>query len=288
MSRGPKVVHELGRLVEFRLPDLAEPLWRYDYGTRPKPFFHPLCTPAGRCLTNYEPHDHVWHRGLWFTIKFVNGANFWEENEPFGVQTLAAGPSLEHGPAGGVSIETALRWTAGDTPLLHEERIVRYLPLDDESFRIEFDSRLEALGDTTLDRTPFTTWGGYGGLILRGSRNWYDTEILLADGTSTTRPTGQRAAWASLQGKIDGGRASQAGAAMFDHPSNPRAPTPWYGATGTGHYLNAAFLFHEPMSLAEGECLAFRYALLVHDHRWAPERVAAAYEDWLAADGALA
>lgn len=285
MSGVPTLVHELGRFVEYRLPALVDPLWRYDYGTRPKPFFHPLCTPAGRCLTNYEPHDHVWHRGLWFTIKFVNGHNFWEENEPFGVQTIETGPVLESEPSGATAIDTTSLWTAGGAALLSEMRIVRYVPIDDESYLFEFENRLDALCDVTLDRTPFTTWGGYGGLILRGSRNWYDTEIRLSDGTITPRPTGQRAAWASLQGKIDGGRGSHAGVAMFDHPDNPRAPTPWYGATGSGHYLNAAFLFHEPMALAEGERLELRHALVVHDHRWEPDRIAAAYDDWLAADG---
>ena len=31
-----------------------------------------------------------------------------------------------------------------------------------------------------LDRTPFTTWGGYGGLAFRGAGDWTDTRILLA------------------------------------------------------------------------------------------------------------
>ena len=52
-----------------------------DTGGKPKPFFHPLSTPAGHCLSIFEPHDHPWHRGLWFTIKLINGENFSPEQE---------------------------------------------------------------------------------------------------------------------------------------------------------------------------------------------------------------
>jgi hypothetical protein len=59
--------------------------WTYHWDARRKPYVHPLATPAGRVLTRVEPDDHPWHRGLWFTIKYVNGENFWEEDPPYGV-----------------------------------------------------------------------------------------------------------------------------------------------------------------------------------------------------------
>lgn len=277
------VIHNLGEWLELRPPGWTEPLWRYDYGTRPKPFCHPIHTPAGRCLTNYEPHDHVWHRGLWYAIKFVNGHNFWEEREPFGTQELLRGVDLFWGSTGDLICHLELGWfpADADTPLIHERRSLHWLPLDDESYRLDWWTTLQACEDLVLDRTEFTTWGGYGGLCLRGSRNWYDTTILLADGTTTDRPTGQRAPWASLQGKIDGGDRSYAGVALFDHPDNPRAPVPWYGSTGAGHYLNAAFLFHEPLSLPAGELLEVTHALVVHDDLWDRERLQACYEGWV-------
>ena len=45
----------------------------------PKPCFHPLHTAAGRQIAGFQMSDHTWHRGLWFTIKFINKTNFWEE-----------------------------------------------------------------------------------------------------------------------------------------------------------------------------------------------------------------
>src|SRR5687768_15691653 len=67
----------------------------YRWGGLPKPCIHPLVTPAGHRLTGFEMSDHVWHRGLWFTIKFVNGTNFWEEQAAFGVQDSASEPICE-------------------------------------------------------------------------------------------------------------------------------------------------------------------------------------------------
>ena len=50
----------------------------------PRPFLHPVRTPGGAVLTVEAPADHPWHHALWFTIKFVNGENFWEEYDAFG------------------------------------------------------------------------------------------------------------------------------------------------------------------------------------------------------------
>src|SRR6185436_20165510 len=59
--------------------------WRYAFGARKRPYVHPLTTPAGHVLTRNAPDDHPWHHGLWFTIKFVNEENFWEEYDSYGV-----------------------------------------------------------------------------------------------------------------------------------------------------------------------------------------------------------
>ena len=140
-------------------------------------------------------------------------------------------------------------------------------------------------GPLTLDRTPFTTWGGYGGLILRGNRNWGETRLLCPDGSTSDRPAGIPALWCDLSGKLDGGPDQSGGVAIFDHPANPRHPTPWYGTTGSGHYVNAAVLFHEPMQVAAGEALRFRYRVLVHDGIWDVPRLQAAYDAYIGGEG---
>lgn len=274
--------HNIGQSIELVDPARELPLWRYAYGGKPKPYFHPLCTPGGHCLTLFEPHDHVWHRGLWYTFKFINGENFWEEVKPYGIQRTALPPSIAHAADGRIVLRSHLDWLRPDqqTAVFLEERQIGYVPVDDQAYALDFATTLTAQADLTLDRTPFTTWGGYGGLILRGTRNWQETRLLFPDGSTNARPTGIPAPWCDLSGKLDGGLDQTGGVAIFDHPDNPRHPTPWYGTTGPGHYLNAAFLFHEPMSVAKGETLTFRYRVLIHDQIWDVPRLQDAYEEY--------
>jgi hypothetical protein len=274
--------HEVGRQVEWTETAGEPPRWTYVYGGRPKPYVHPLRTPSGIVLTVFEPHDHVWHRGLWFTFKFVNGENFWEEHPPFGVQA-ARPPAIAHGENGAVTLAAASEWVRpGGETVLDEARTLASRPLGPGRYAIDWDVRLTPRAPASLDRTPFTTWGGYGGLTFRGSRNWQETRLLFADGSTSDRPAPKPSRWCDLAGKLDGGPGLTGGVAMFDHPDNPRHPVPWYGATGAGHYFNAALLFHGPLALGRGETLRLRYRVLVHDGLPGADDLNAAYEAWLA------
>ncbi len=276
------LTHVIGQSITLAGPTADRVLWTYVYAGKPKPFFHPVCTPAGHCLSLFEPHDHVWHRGLWFTIKFINGDNFWEEVEHFGVQRTVQPPSITHGSQGRIDLHTELDWIrqpvdTEPSSVFREERHIAFEPRESDAYTLDFDTTLTAQADLTLDRTPFTTWGGYGGLVFRGNRNWQATRLLFPDGSTSDRPTGLPATWCDLSGTLDGGPNLTGGVAIFDHPDNPRHPSPWYGSTGIGHYFNAAFLFHEPMNVASGESLTFRYRVLVHDGIWDVSRLQAAY-----------
>ena len=69
--------------------------------------------------------------------------------------------------------------------------------------------------------------------------------------------------------------------AIFDHPDNPRHPTPWYGATGPGHYFNAAFLFNDSMIVSAGDRLTMRYRVYVHDGIPNTDQLESAYQQYL-------
>jgi hypothetical protein len=278
------LTHDLGRSLTLARPD-GQVIWRYVYSGKPKPYFHPVSTPLGVCLTNFEPHDHVWHRGLWFTFKFINGENFWEENPPFGTQETVAPPEIAHPRQGRIEVASTLRWLrpGGAGVVLEERRILAHQEIDEGAYAIDLTTRLRAQADVLLDRTPFGTWGGYGGLVFRGTRNWQRTQILLSDGSTTERPTGQRALWADLSGRLDGGPGLSGGFAMLDHPSNARHPSPWYGgAEKHQNYLNAALLFHEPLRLEGGRSLSLRYRVVVHDGMWTAQRIAREHERFAA------
>jgi len=283
------LTHEVGKHLE--LVDPAHGglvLWRYVYAGKPKPFFHPLCTPSGRVLSLLEPYDHWWQRGLWFAIKFVNGENFWEEKEGtvWGEQRTVAPPAVNHLEGGRITIFSRVQWDRprGSGVIFDEQRKFEYRPVDERSYALDFLFSLTPTDDVKLDRTPFTTWGGYGGLTFRGTKDWHQPQLLFSDGSTSTRPVGNSALWCDLSGWLDGGIRPSGGIAMFDHPSNLRHPTPWYGSIEASHYFNPAFLFHEPMVVAAGEPLNLRYRVLVHDGMGEREWLQKKYEEYLATE----
>jgi hypothetical protein len=252
----------------------------------PRPYVHPLETPAGALLTVEAPADHPWHHALWFTIKFVNGENFWEEYGEFGLlrtRDVATG--------GDTTIAT-LDWVRpdGETVALTETRRLTHVPLDDATYAIDWSEELVPAVDTVFDRTPFTTWGGYGGLTLRGAPDWHDTTLLLPDGEARDRALGERAPWCILTGtaRDRSGTEGTRSFAMFDHPGNPRFPTPWYGSNradtygdGWANFLNAAFLWDEPLEVAAGESLRVRHRVVVRDGALDPPSADAMHAAWI-------
>lgn len=264
--------------------------WTYNWAARRRPSIHPLRSPAGDVLTRDAPDDHPWHHALWFTIKFVNEENFWEEYDKYGVLRHVGEPAvIEDGDR--VTLAGELRWIRPDreTVALTETRRITHVPLDDGSYAIDLATELVPAVDTRFDRTPFTTWGGYGGLALRGRGDWHDTRLLLSDGREVARVLGDPGEWCDLSGMV-GEDEREAGMAFFDAPSNPRHPVPWYASTkadtygeeGWSNFLNAAFLFHDGLDVPAGETLALRHRVVVHDGIWDVDRVRDAYEQWLA------
>ena len=49
---------------------------------------------------------------------------------------------------------------------------------------------------------------------------------------------------------------------------------------GWSNFLNAAFLWDEPLDVAAGEALRVRHRVIVHDGRWDTDRLQAAWAAW--------
>jgi hypothetical protein len=182
---------------------------------------------------------------------------------------------------------TTVHWIRPDreTVVIVDERSLSHVELGDDAYGIDWRISLTPRADVELDRTEFTTWGGYSGLALRGRPDWTDTRLLLADGTTHERVLGVPSPWCDLSGQVDG---AAAGVLVLDHPDNPRHPVPWYGSTraatygdeGWSNFLNAAFLWDAALPVAAGATLSFRYRVVVHDGVWSPDRCTAEWERW--------
>lgn len=279
------ITHDVGQSISLTLPGADAPLWVLQYGSTPKPHFSSLRTPAGNELALVEPVDHLWHRGLWFAIKFVNGVNFWEERDEFGSQKIAGIPEVRCFNDA-VVITMSIVWAQpnGAVPI-REVRTITWRP-GDETYRLDWEFDLHADEDVIFDRTPYTTWGGYSGLSFRGSRSWHIERYLLPTGPEKPLPAGVHATWCDLSGYFDGGKDRAGGIAMLDAPDIvSEGTTPWYGGGNPAmNFLNAAFLFDGPMELKQGHTLHFSQGTVVHNGIWDAAQVEAAHKRWFADD----
>lgn len=286
------------------LPGVCLSLWvegierfRYVYSTgRKKPYIHPLRTSNGVSMTAFEPSDHVWHRGIWFSWKFLNGKNFWEERPDDSEEGLTELESAEPIQIDGerASVVTHLRYRPRDgDPWLLERRTVS-VDLDDPDggFWIDWESRFVAVVPVVVDRQPITEetpWGGYAGLGWRAARTLRRFRALSAEGRTDEETEHCPAAWVDLSGLADGGWNRSAGVMIMDHPENPRHPACWKVIRRDDFgYINPSPVMFEPLELKPEETLRFRYRLWVHDGQGTLETCSRQWERYRggAAEGA--
>ena len=253
-------------------------LLEYRYtAARPKTYVHPFCTPDGTPLTQDGPPDHVHHRGLMIAWSEVNGYDFWGEVNPAPhgrIEHVAFEEISKQRPA---SITDRLRWVAGGATLLHETRTIRALEGYTGAVALEWVSELTAAEKPVLIAPGKHTYNGLG---IRFAASMDGGGVRNANGTTTIeQANGEPAPWCAYHGAIEGGR--QAGVVIFDHPSNPRHPTPFFVMNKPFGYLSAAPTFRAPFPhLQPGESIRLRYAVLSFLGEPQARRIGKLYTKW--------
>lgn len=252
-----------------------------------KPYFHPLALPGGPPLTWLRPPDHRWHCGVWFSWKFINGVNYWEEDAKTGCPaglTRWSNVVVEARPDFSARIAMDLTYAPPGRPAVLTERRVLELtpPAADGSYTLDWQARFTA-GTTSVElaASPVNaakTAGGYAGLIWRVSPELKEWHAVNEVGQRDLALHGEPARAVDFSGTFG---TQAVGVAMFDHPDNPGHPGPWflrldevkrYGLHGPG------LLFGGSRQLPAGADLRLRYRLVVHpgrldaptlrQHRW--------------------
>jgi hypothetical protein len=246
----------------------------------PRPYFHPLRTLDGDLVSLYRPHDHVWHKGIAWSLSNVGTENFWGgatyERDRGYVQRPNNGAMRHEGfeqavvRDGVLRLDERLRWVteAGQTCIEEFRRIaVRVLP-DRQAWQLDFQSTMRNVSGAPIPFGSPTTQGrdnaGYSGLFWRGPRSFSGGRVLTPEGEGGDELMGVRAPWLGFVGRHDehGGSSTL----LFrDNPSNFGYPTPWFVRTGMYACLCPAPFFHEEHPLPDGEELTLRYDIFVVD-----------------------
>lgn len=253
-----RLVHTQGEKAAAFYGD--KPLLDYRYDpSRPKSYVHPLYLPNGQPVCVDGPPDHVHLRGLMVAWSHVNGIDFWGEVNP------ARHGAIVHQKFERLTEKTPLEivatqhWIAEGKLLLIERRTLRIpVPTADGIM-------LEWITEFTPHQEPVSVGTDkhvYNGLGLRFLPSMVLGDTLNSKGTSEiSKANGEPALWCSYFGKLESGE--MAGVAIFDHPGNPRHPSPFFVMNKPYGYLSAAPSFNkEPFPLKPGDRLRFHWGVL--------------------------
>jgi hypothetical protein len=277
-------------LHSLALASGGQVVWRFNYATTnaTKPFFHPLALPGHAPLTWQNPADHVWHYGLWFSWKYLNGVNYWEENKQTRQSDgLTAWRVIKVEPrtdfSARIELELEYRPRQATNVALSERRVINVSsPGPDGAYALDWRLDFQAgNAPVKLDRTPLPgepggqVYGGYAGLSLRFARDFTNTQIRATSDPGEPKDNRYRfsARGADYSGQIG---AEQFGIAMLDHPANPRHPSRWYAIVNPKEpfaFFNAAWLQLGPQEIGPGEKFSLQYRVIVHPGRWEASRL---------------
>ncbi|GIG27840.1 PmoA family protein [Cellulomonas marina] len=284
--RGPvRVLHEVGEAVSFVAGDVT--LARYVYVPddvqleSPRPYLHPVRTRGGDLVTAFRPHDHVWHKGVAWSLPVVGEHNFWGGPTYVhgeGYRQLDNDGSMDHqalvaleATGDGAALAHRLAWHTQDGQhVVDEERALRVVvPADRaDAWVLTFTTAMTNVSDEDLTIGSPTTRGrenaGYGGLFWRGPRSFTGGTVLAPGFAGGEEVRGTRAPWMGFTGRHDDvGRSSSV--VMVDGADNPSHPPQWFARTEWFGCLNPAPFFSSEVPFRPRGTLRFSYAVVVAD-----------------------
>jgi hypothetical protein len=256
-------------------------VWQFNFDKKqPRPYFHPVCLADGTELTWHRPPDHPWHYGLWFSWKYINGLNYWEEDRKTGLpEGRTEIKSIEAKPHDDYSAQITMQLSyhpPDQPPVLTESCHIRVSKPDkDGRYHIDWASRFTAgAEDALLDRTPIASeqggqsWGGYAGLSVRLAKNVTNWHLADSEGRKDLQAHGQKARWMNFGGRVDNNR--EFSIAIFDHPDNLRHPSPGFVIMDPKvpfGYFSPALLFNKPYTLPGRQSFSLKYRVLIQSDR---------------------
>jgi hypothetical protein len=229
---------------------------------------------------DYPKRDHTWHRALWWSWKWIDGVNYWEQHqegtEPVDVRVQA----LDDHSA---KIVLTIHYHQPDRPpVVKETRTISVSPPDDGgNYHVDWTAEFTAAGDQPV----VFGQNSYGGLAIRfsalccgdsgaGRPAW----VFRDDQGRENQTNDRQARWVAYSGQTPSERA--AAVAVFDHPENPRHPAFWQ-LRNQYPYLNPSLTCKESFTLEKDRALTLRYRIAIFDGPATPETIEQAWQSFV-------
>lgn len=246
--------------------------WPKSLGLERTGYIHPVYTPAGQVITDDFAPSHAHQHGIMFAWRYARfrgrRLNFWEtqaesgtirhvdvlrkkDGDVFGLVAVR----LEHVDVTGPDAEV---------PVLEETLSIRVFNRTD-AFVFDVDSVQRCIQEDPLLIDEYH----YGGLMIRGHRDWQEQNSGFLTSAGKTRTDGNhtRCNWCDIHGPIDG---TSSGITVFSHPSNFRTPEPVRLHPSMPYFCYCPAILGD-FSIEPGESHRYRYRFLVHSQDWSAE-----------------
>ena len=236
------------------------------------PFFYPVNGPvSGGSVTSMRNGDYPHHSSLFFGCDQVNGGNYWQEGLERGrIISLNAKIVKQGGDTVIITDECIWSRPGAISPVRDTRKIIITAP-DATVRQIDIEIKMEMLTDVTIMKTNhslFSVRMAADLSVLNGGT------MINAEGLKNEEETfGKSSPWIDYYGKRGDGIE---GLAIFQHPSNPWFPSPWF----TRDY---GFMSPTPMYwpengtstfLKKGTVLNLRYRVIVHSGDYKQAKIA--------------
>jgi hypothetical protein len=260
----------------------GQTVWKFNYQKENgKPYFD-IIGQSGVPLTTVKPADHPWHYGLWFSWKYINGVNYWEED---GASGKAAGatrwnePVIVTKPDGGARIGLRLEYVHPTGRVeLTEQRTLEISPVGTNGdFSIDWRAEFKAgTNIVKLDRTPMKgephgqVNGGYAGLSLRMAAAPVAVALVTEQGAVTNFVSSRaRPEARALAANFSKDNSKLGSIAIVSDAANLPGASPWYAVVNDQmRFFCSAILAPKPLDLKPGEVLVLHYRILKSVKPW--------------------
>jgi len=228
-------------------------------------YFHPLTTPNGVTVTDVAPADHKHHRGIFFAWLEMHGkkdADFWGWGQYAPVADRIIVNKAVTDLKGGETAEfvASNHWLA-DGEVLVKETLRASMRTKGSANVLDLRYGLSVDADVRLPKWAFS---GFCARLRKDGKATIEGpegEVKLESPNHLKPETDWPAQpWYAYQITLPDG--SQVGAAVIDHPKNPKAL--WHNGMSM-RMLNPCIVAPGELAIKPGEGLVFRYQVVAWD-----------------------
>ncbi|MGI5350727.1 PmoA family protein [Streptomyces sp. CA-250714] len=251
----------------------------------PRPYLHPVSTPAGTLVTELSPADHTHHLGVGVAVPDVEGHNFWggrtfvRGRGPTELDNHGAQLHGEFTACGEDGFAQQLSWVADGRELLRERRTVAALGLGREAWALDFGFALtNATGRPLSLGSPATNGrpgAGYGGFFWRARAGTEAPRVCTAADEGEDAVHQSRAPWLALAGAD--------WTLVFAGATGRTREDPWFVRSSDYPGVGSSLAHRTRLAVAPGGTVERRIVTVVADGRLGTQRAAALVRQALAA-----